>query len=166
MDRIRAPVRFGELEVMHEFVIVDSLVAPSNSWHRFLHNNALLLDFSETPVRVHNYPLPQSETSVAIAQVLPIYQGARKEQAKPCAIAGIEQPATDITDECAIPMYQNPISFELPECSQSSLMTIVHKYQSLFHTTPGSADAAHHFISTNRNPVMVRTTMLDTSPLS
>ena len=28
MDRIRAPVRFGELEVMHEFVIVDSLVAP------------------------------------------------------------------------------------------------------------------------------------------
>ena len=72
----------------------------------FLHDNALVLDFTETPVRVCREPMQQSKTIVSIAKELPMYQSTHKEQAKVCGIAGIEQPNTDVIDECAVPMYQ------------------------------------------------------------
>lgn len=155
LDHIRAPIKLGELELVHEFVVVESLVAPVILGIDFLHNNALVLDFTETPVRVRTRPTPQSEASVAIAQVLPMYQSVRKEQARACAIAEIEEHGTDIIDECAIPMYQKATSVDLPECPRSSLMTVVHKHQHLFRTTPGVTNAAHHFIPTTGNPVKV-----------
>ena len=152
LDHIRAPIKLGELELVHEF---ESLVAPVILGIDFLHNNALVLDFTETPVRVRTRPTLQSEASVAIAQVLPMYQSVRKEQARACAIAEIEEHGTDIIEECAIPMYQKATSVDLPECPRSSLMTVVHKHQHLFCTTPGVTNAAHHFIPTTGNPVKV-----------
>ena len=157
VDHIRAPVKLGELELVHEFVVVESLVAPVILGIDFLHDNALVLDFTATPVRVCNYHTPQIETSdtVALAEVLPMYQRARKEKARACAIAGIEEQGTDVIDECAIPMYQKATSVEFPECPKSSLRTVVRKYQSLFRTTPGVTNAAHHFIPTTGHPVRV-----------
>ena len=155
LDHIRAPIKLGELELVHEFVVVESLVAPVILGIDFLHNNALVLDFTETPVRVRTHPTPQSEASVAIAQLLPMYQSVRKEQARACAIAEIEEHGTDIINECAIPMYQKATSVDLPECPRSSLMTVVHKHQHLFRTTPDGTNAAHHFIPTTGNPVKV-----------
>ena len=155
VDCIVAPVRIGDLELMHEFVVVQNLVAPVILGIDFLHDNALVLDFTETPVRVLREPMQQSKTNVSIAKELPMYQSTRKEQAKVCAIAGIEQPNTDVIDECAVPMYQKPTSIDLPECPKHSLMTVVRKNQSLFRTTPGVTDSAHHYIPTSGNPVRV-----------
>ena len=67
---------------------------------------------------------------------------------KTCAIVGIEQPGTDVIDECVVAMYQKPASIDLPECPKHGLRSVVCKYQSLFYTTPGVTDAAHHFIPT------------------
>jgi len=117
---------------MHEFVVVQNLVAPVILGIDFLHDNALVLDFTETPVRVHREPMQQSKTNVSIAKELPMYQSTRKEQAKVCAIAGIAQPNTDVIDECAVPMYQKLTSIDLPEFPKHRLMTVVHKNQSLF----------------------------------
>ena len=58
MDHIRAPVKLGELELVQEFVVVESLVAPVILGIDFLHDNALVLDFTATPVRVCNYQTP------------------------------------------------------------------------------------------------------------
>ena len=151
MDHIRAPVKLCELELVQEFVVVESLVID------FLHDNALVLDFTATPVRVCNYQTPQIETSdtVVLAEVLPMYQRARKEQARACAIASIEEQGTDVIDECAIPMYQEATSVKFPECPKSSLMRVVCKYQSLFRTMPGVTNAAHHFIPTTGHPIRV-----------
>ena len=154
VDHIRAPVKLGELELVHEFVVVESLVAPVILGTVFLHGNALVLDFTATPVRVCNYHTPQVETSdtVTITQVFPMYQCTRKDQARACAIVGIDEHGANVKDECEVPMYQKATSVELPECPKSSLMTVVRKYQSLFRTTPGVTNAAHHFIPTTGKP--------------
>ena len=77
-----------------------------------------------------------------------LHQRARKEQARACAIAGIEEQGTDVIDECVIPMYQEATSVKFPECPKSSLMRVVCKYQTLFRTMPGVTNASHHFIPT------------------
>jgi len=90
VDCIVAPVRIGELELMHEFVVVQNLVAPVVILGiDFLHDNAPVLDFTETPVRVCREPMQQSKTTVSITKELPMYQSTRKEQVKVCAIAGL-----------------------------------------------------------------------------
>jgi len=61
-----------------------------------------------------------------------MYQSTCKEQAKVCAIAGIEQPNTDVIDECAVSMYQKPTSIDLLECPKHSLMTVARKNQRAF----------------------------------
>ena len=159
VDHIRAPIRIGKLKLMHEFVVVQSLVAPVILGTDFLHNNALLLDFTKTPVRVCSDSIQSAKTDIestaVVEMVQPMYQSARKEQVKTCAIVGIEQPGTDVIDECAVPMYQKPASIDLPECPKHGLRSVVCKYQSLFYTTPGVTDAAHHFIPTIGNSVRV-----------
>ena len=53
LDRVRAPVKIGDLELIHEFVVVENLVSPVILGVDFLHNNGLVLDFSSLPVTVH-----------------------------------------------------------------------------------------------------------------
>ena len=53
LPHIKAPICIGELQVTHTFVVVDKLVAPVILGVDFLHQHALVLDFSKTPVTVH-----------------------------------------------------------------------------------------------------------------
>ena len=53
LNHIKAPICIGELQVTHTFVVVDKLVAPVILGVDFLHQHALVLDFSKTPVTVH-----------------------------------------------------------------------------------------------------------------
>ena len=45
LDRVRAPVKIGDLELIHDFVVVENLVSPVILGVDFLHNNGLVLDF-------------------------------------------------------------------------------------------------------------------------
>ena len=65
--------------------------------------------------------LTQSIADFAGSQIRPIYEAARKIEVRACTIAAIKQPGTDVLDECAVPMYQEPISIELPQCPKPSL---------------------------------------------
>ena len=71
VGRIRAPVKLGEPELVHEFVVAESLVALVILGIDFLHDNALVLDFTATPVRVYDYHTPQIETSDTVINAEP-----------------------------------------------------------------------------------------------
>ena len=50
LRHIRAYVKLGEFNVMHDFVVLDSLVTPVILGIDFLQQNGLVLDFTCTPV--------------------------------------------------------------------------------------------------------------------
>ena len=156
VEHIRAPVKLGELELLQEFVVVENLVAPVILGVDFLHENGLVLDFTQSHVEVRQAnpnlsTVPQPLTSLAVAQILPLYQAERKSQARACAITALEQPGTDVVDECAVPKYEEHPSLEMPECPAPALYSVVAEYQDLFRTTPGVTEEAYHFIPTTGN---------------
>ena len=54
LRHIRTVVQLGELNIVHEFLVVNSLVIPVILGVDFLQENSLVLDFSQTPVVVHS----------------------------------------------------------------------------------------------------------------
>ena len=158
LGHIKAPIKLGELELLHESVVVESLVAPVILGVDFLHENALVLDFTKSPVIVrHATTGPQHQMSANLAsdQAESIYKAERETQARAYAITALEQPGTDVIDECAVPVYHKPPSIELPECPESHLCHVVEEYKDLFCTRPGVTEATCHFIPTTGNPVKV-----------
>ena len=72
----------------------------------FLHENALVLDFTQSPVVVRHAepgPQPQPSASLTSDRVESIYKAEWETQARACAIAALEQTGTDVIDECAVP---------------------------------------------------------------
>ena len=158
LDHVKAPVKLGELELMHKFVVVEKLVSPVILGVDFLHDNRLVLDFAKTPVTVRhaNRKLTQKpKHDTVINEVLAVHREAAKLRAKACVVATVESPGSDTVEECAVPDFQKPTSFEFPECPSSDLMSVVEEHRELFRTTPGVTDAAHHFIPTAGTPVRV-----------
>ena len=67
MGHIRAPIKLGELKLLHEFVVVESLVAPVILGVDFPHEDALVPDFTQSPVVVrHAEPGPQPQPSASL----------------------------------------------------------------------------------------------------
>ena len=59
VGHVQAPVKLGELELQHKFVVVEKLVAPVILGVDFLHCNSLVLNFTQSPVIVHHEnPIP------------------------------------------------------------------------------------------------------------
>ena len=51
-NNIKMPIQFGELKFIHDFLVVRSLVAPVILGVDFLCGNGLVLDFTDTLVKV------------------------------------------------------------------------------------------------------------------
>ena len=87
LEHIQATVQLGELELLHDFVVVESLVAPVILGVDFLHKNGLVLDFTQTPasVRYANNTL-NTESVGAVPSVSPLYKAENRTKAKICAI--------------------------------------------------------------------------------
>lgn len=159
MEHIQAPIKLGEFELMHEFVVVKSLVAPVILGVDFLQENGLVLDFTQIPVMVRHAAVkstaPQPFTSQVSAPVMPLYQDEHRMQVRACAITALDQAEAEVVDDCAVPNYSQPPSIELPECQVPSLSVVVAEYKVLFCTTSGHTEAAYHCIPTTGNPVWV-----------
>ena len=115
---------------MHDFVVVESLVTPVILGVDFLHKNALVLDFAETPAVIHParvYPPLPAEERLARDQVHSLYEDTHKTGRGGYTSAVIEQPGTDVIDEYAVPMFLGPGSIELPECPRPGLMSVVQE---------------------------------------
>ena len=80
IKHVKAPVQLDELCVIHEFIVVKTLVAPVILGIDFLQRNELILNFTQTPVVVRSSSQKRdalTENSMAIAQVVPIYEAAK-----------------------------------------------------------------------------------------
>ena len=158
LQHVRASVQLGELHVLHEFVVVKTLVAPVILGIDFLQGNKLMLDFTQNPVAVSSKlpkVTPQTEDSMAIAQVVPIYEATQNKFFHSCAISVNEETNADIVDDCAVPNYNAPTESELPACSSPNLTCVTQKYHKLFCNKPGYTENAWHYIPTVGNPVKV-----------
>ena len=155
LQHVKASIQLGELiNVLNEFVVVKTLVAPVILGIDFLQGNGLMLDFTHNPVAVtiRSPKLTSTESNVAVAQIVPIYEATQKGVLQVCAVSESED---NIVDECAIPDYTVPSSSELPACSNPKFCCVIVRYCKLFCTTPGYTEDAWHYIPTVRNPVKV-----------
>ena len=109
LQHVKALIQLGELNVLHEFVIVKILVAPVILVIDFLQENGLMLDFTHNPVAVtvRSPKLTSTESSMAVAQIVSIYEATQKGFLQACAVSESEY---NIVDECSIPHYTVPSS--------------------------------------------------------
>ena len=121
LQHVKASIQLGELNNLHEFVVVKSLVALIIQAIDFLQGNGLMLDFTHNPVAV-TVRLPKftsTQSSMAVAQIFPIYEATQKGVLQACAVS---ESKDNIVDECAIPDYTVP-----------SLIIQCHHHQSYLH---------------------------------
>ena len=152
LQHVKASVQLGELHVLHEFVV--TLVALVILEIDFLQGNGLTLDFTQSPVAISSKlpkVIPQIEDSMAIAQVIPIYEATQKFF--PSCVN--QETNADIIDNCAVPNYNSPTEPELPACPSPNLTCLMQKYHKLFCIKPGYTENAWHYIPTVGNPVKV-----------
>ena len=154
----KAPVQLGELCVIHEFIVVKTLVAPVILGIDFLHRNELISDFTQTPVVVCSNSQKRdvlTENSMAIAQVVPIYEVPKINATQVCAISVDQESEVDVVDDCAVPNYNAPPNVELPACTLTGFKYLLEQYHTLFCTKPGYTEDAWHYIPTSGNPEKV-----------
>jgi len=75
LKHIRTCVKLSEFNVMHDFVIVHSLVTPVITGIDFIQENGLVLGFTCIPVMVRKGHVTAGIAAdhVALAQVIPIF---------------------------------------------------------------------------------------------
>ena len=153
---VQAPVRIShsQLQVTHQFLVVERLVTPVILGLDFLQQHNLVINFASRPVTVTNLTRTADQKLETIPQELrPVVKAAQQLRSKICAIAAIENPANDLIDDCSIPDFQST-GYEMPECSPS-LNMILEQHKQLFITRPGKAEGTYHYIPTSGCPVKV-----------
>jgi len=154
LRHIRACVKLGEFNVMHDLVVVNSLVTPVILGIDFLQQNGLVLDFTCTPVMICKGPPNALQKAafpadpVALAQVIPIFEEVHLNQAHLCMIQSQGELENDVVDECVIPNYKGPAEFDIPKCAVPQLESIVKEFKVIFCATPGKTSDAYHYIHT------------------
>ena len=132
-----APVSVGTLHVDHNFVVVHSLITPVILGIDFLHKHGIVLDFTTTPVTIQNMnPPPNIPT-----EAQPILESARHTISKVCTVASIADSSEDIIDNCAV--FDAVITYDIPQCQDPELATLLHTHRELFRNTPGKTNIFH-----------------------
>ena len=140
LQHIKTSVQLGELNVPHEFVVVKSIVAPVILGIDFLQRNRLMLDFTQNPAAVINRPLQRTAltvNSMAIVQVVPIFEASQNLTFQTCPIATNQEPGVNIINDCAVPNYGAPSNSELPTRLLLNLQHVIEKYRGLFSSRAG-----------------------------
>ena len=110
---VQAPVGISQLNVIHQFLVVDKLVAPVILG---LQQHNLVLNFASRPVTINAFTQRVDQKLETIPDDLqPIVEAAQQIKSKMCAIAAIQDPAHNLTDDCSIPDFQNT-HCEMPDC--------------------------------------------------
>ena len=61
----------------------------------------------------------------------------------------------DTIDDCAIPIFDATTSYDLINCSDPTLLSLIATYKQLFSTSPRRTTIAKHLIPTTGNPVKI-----------
>ena len=153
IGNVTASIRVGNLTVYHPLVVVQSLIVPVILGMDFLQTHGLTLDFTTTPVTIRDKTATYD--SYHQPEVQPVLEELRKVKTKVCAVSTVTESIEDTIDDYAVPTYDAAASYDLPQCHNTLLSTLLGTYKHLFHTTPGKTNAAEHFIPTTGNPVKI-----------
>ena len=153
VDHIAATVQIGQLKVRYNF-IVNSLVTPVILGTDFLQKHRLTLDFTADPVTVYQSGNEISDAEIP-EQVQLVWEAECTTKKKCYAAAVLEDQTADVVDECAIPRFSGPVTYDFPKCKAKTFMSVIKEYKDLFRTTPGSTTAAQHYIPTSSSPTRV-----------
>ena len=152
--RVQASVRIYQLNIIHQFLVVDKLVTPVILGLDFLQQHNLVLNFVSRPVTINNCTQIVNQKLETIPHDLqPVVEAAQQIKSKICAIAAIQDSTNDLIDDCSIPDFQNT-DCEMPECAPG-LKLIIEQYKHLFILKPGKAEGTFHYIPTSGCPVKV-----------
>ena len=151
VGQVVAPIRVGKLQVDHHFVAVHSLITPVILGMDFLQKHGMVLDFTTTPVTIHNTSYPANLPP----ELEPILETARSVTRKVCAVASLTESSEDIIDNCAVPLFDAVSSYDMPQCQDSDLTALLEQHRELFCNTPGKTNVTEHFIPTVGNPVKI-----------
>ena len=145
-----APVQVSNTNITttHQFLVVDSLIYPVILGTDFLYRHQLSLDFTSSPVTVQQH-------NADLQDVQPMWDAEREGKTKRYATAAIGASNHDVADECSIPQYNKPISFDLPCSNDTKINTVLKEYQHLFRSVPGITTLTYHHIPTTGNPIRV-----------
>ena len=154
VDHIRAKVKIKELQLVHDFLVVDSLVVPVILGIKFLQENQLVLDFSCAPVGVRVSGIKTQHNDQQDEQWKAVWTTEHKCRKGVCA-ALEEDPGIDAVDECSIPCFSGPDQYDIPKCEHQNLAQVVNEFSELFTTKPGKTTAEYHYIPTTGCPVKV-----------
>ena len=147
---VKATVRLGTLEKLHDFVVMKDLITAVILGTDFLQLHGLVLDFTTTPVTVAPSKLSANQESAP--PITPIRTAERLFKTKKCPVASIGETMEDanqeMTEECAILKFGSPPKVEFPEIIKTCFVTVVDKFKDLFVTTPGTTSLASHRITT------------------
>eukprot|EP00731_Ephydatia_muelleri_P003473 Em0001g3473a len=154
---VKATVRLGTLEKLHDFVVMKDLITAVILGTDFLQLHGLVLDFTTTPVTVA--PSKISANQESAPPIKPIWTAERLFKTKKCPVASIGETMEDanqeMTEECAIPKFGSPPKVEFPEIIKTCFVTVVDKFKDLFVTTPGTTSLASHRITTAGTPQLL-----------
>ena len=152
IGNITASIQVGNLTVYHPLVVVQSLIISVILGMDFLQQHGLTLDFTTTPVTIQDKSAMYDNYQ---PEVQPVLEDLRKVKARVCAVSTMTESMDDTVDDYAVPTYAIAPSYDLPECHNALLATVLETYKHLFLTEPGKTNAAEHFVPTTGNPVKI-----------
>lgn len=154
IDHIEATVQIGQLKVRHNFLVVESLVTAAIVGTDFLQKHGLTLDFTTTPVAVYQQgnELHNTESS---GRARLVWEAERQEIKKGIAAPVIEDEGAEAAEDCTVPQFGGPVTYDFPRCPVQSVLALIKEYSDLFRTTPGSTALAQHYITTSDPPTRV-----------
>ncbi|KAL5479377.1 hypothetical protein EMCRGX_G022895 [Ephydatia muelleri] len=145
---------------VHDFLVVENLVAAAIRGVDFLRQQGLLLDFRTTPVTVLPPPNAESRTQSysmddGHSNLETIWARQAKKRDQACSVADITDPDTNIVDECTIPAFGDHTGIEAPAYVRPCFNSVVKEFSDLLSTHPGVTKAAIHHINTVGPPARV-----------
>lgn len=153
MDYIQVPVQLQCHKVIHNFVVVNTLITPAILGIDFLQQHHITINFADTPVKISVSPNAAIvESDPTLRRVL---EAERDLRTKHCAVVAMSESMEDKVEDYAIPAFAEAPPVEFPECELDTLQTVVNEFQQLFKTTPGKTDVCYHYIPTTEPPVHV-----------
>ena len=151
LGQITTNIQLGNVKADHCFVVVRSLITPVIVGVDFMQKHGLLLDFTTSPVTIHN-----SAVTKFSPEMEPLLEVAKAVKMKASPVSCVSQSPEEAIDDYAVPIFDvKTSSYDLPECGDPALLSLVEAHKELFRTSPRHTTVAEHFIPTTGNPVKI-----------
>ena len=94
-------------------------------------------------------------TDVEHQQLQHMVEEAHNKKPHIGVIAAVNADSSEISEECAIPDFGAPKTYELPENCGDEFRQLIEEYNDLFCTIPGKTTHECHYIPTKGPPIRV-----------